>query len=239
VALPPRERYLRWSGLFTDAEAQAICQPALLQDVRGTARGVVDARVEECLSWGIREPAALMMAADTVHVLADDLLVKMDIATMAASVEGRSPLLDHVLVEYAASLPDRVRASAFQTKPILRGLAREWLPPDLARAPKRGFEVPMASWLRNELRPFLRDTLLASDAHLNALVRPEAVARLVGEHLTERRDHASRLWALLFLESWLRSPAWTSPSKPRPSSASTGRSSLTPSVPRRGADSKR
>ena len=207
VALAPRERYLRWSGLFTDADARALCQPTLLQAVEERARDVVDARVEQCLSWGTREPAALMMAVDTTHVLPDDLLVKMDIATMAHSVEARSPLLDHVLVELAAGLPDRTRASAFQTKPLLRELARQWLPPEVARAPKRGFEVPMAGWLRNELRPFLRETLLAPDARLASLVRPAAVERLVSEHLAERRDHASRLWALLFLECWLRSPS--------------------------------
>ncbi|MBA2448052.1 MAG: asparagine synthase (glutamine-hydrolyzing), partial [Chloroflexi bacterium] len=203
VALAPRERYLRWSGLFTDAEARQLCQPELVEGVEQSARAVVDARVEQCLAWGVREPAALMMAVDATHVLPDDFLVKMDIATMASSVEGRSPLLDHVLVEYAASLPDRTRASAFQTKPLLRELAREWLPPQISRAPKRGFEVPMAAWLRHELRPFLRETLLTPDARLNALVRPEVVRRLVAEHDAERRDHASRLWALLFLECWL------------------------------------
>jgi asparagine synthase (glutamine-hydrolysing) len=205
VALPPRERYIRWSGLFTDADAAALCQPDFLADVTEQARAVVDARVEHCIRWGIRQPAALMMAADSVHVLPDDLLVKMDIATMASSVEARSPFLDHVLVEFAISLPDRLRASAFQTKPLLRELAREWLPPAITRAPKRGFEVPMASWMRHEFRDLLHDALLAPDARTRAIARPEAVRRLVGEHLAERRDHAMRLWALLVLEWWLRS----------------------------------
>jgi asparagine synthase (glutamine-hydrolysing) len=147
-------------------------------------------------------------------VLADDFLVKMDIATMASSLEGRSPFLDHVLVEHAIGLPDRVRASAFQTKPILREIAREWLPTPVVKAPKRGFEVPMASWLRNELRPFLVDRLLSPDTRLNAMVRPEAVTRMVDEHLGERRDHGSRLWALLFLECWLRAtPIAASPAR--------------------------
>ncbi len=205
VALAPRERYLRWSGLFTDADARAICQPSLLGQVEEPARDVVDARVEQCLAWGVQEPAALMMAVDATHVLPDDLLVKMDMATMAHSVEGRSPLLDHVLVEFAAGLPDRTRASAFQTKPLLREVARGWLPAAVARAPKRGFEVPMAGWLRRELRPFVRECLLASDARIAAVVRPAAIEHLVDEHLAKRRDHASRLWALLFLECWLRS----------------------------------
>ncbi len=204
VALPPRERYIRWSGLFTDSEARGLCQPELLESVTETGLGVVDAKIEQCLAWGVHEPAALMMAVDTLHVLPDDLLVKMDIATMASSVEARSPLLDHVLVEFAAGLPDETRASAFQTKPLLRELARRWLSPEIARAPKRGFEVPMASWLRNELRPFLTETLLAPDARVSAFVRPAAIRRLASEHLEERREHASRLWALLFLECWLQ-----------------------------------
>jgi asparagine synthase (glutamine-hydrolysing) len=206
VALPPRERYVRWSGLFTDNDARAICRPEFLHGVTQSARAVVDARLEACLASGIREPAALMMAADATHVLPDDFLVKMDVATMAGSLEGRSPFLDHVLVEHAVSLPDRVRASAFQTKPILREIAKEWLPAPVVKAPKRGFEVPMASWLRRELRPFMQERLLASDARIGAIVRPAAVGRLIDEHLGEQRDHASRLWALLVLESWLRSP---------------------------------
>ncbi|MCC6176005.1 MAG: asparagine synthase (glutamine-hydrolyzing) [Chloroflexi bacterium] len=205
VALPPRERYLRWSGLFTDADAEGLCQPEFLGRVTERAREVVDARIEACLAWGIGEPAALMMAADSIHVLPDDLLVKMDVATMAHSVEARSPFLDHVLVELAVSLPDRVRASAFQTKPLLRELAKAWLPPPVVKAPKRGFEVPMASWLRAELRGVLRDALLAPDARLRVIARPAALERLVGEHLSEQRDHAMRLWALLMLEWWLRS----------------------------------
>ena len=205
MALPPRERYLRWSGLFTDADAAALCQPDFLGTVRQQARGVVDARVEQCLAWGIREPAALMMAADATHVLVDDFLVKMDIATMANSLEGRSPFIDHELVELAVSLPDRLRASAFQTKPLLRELARERLPSALVKAPKRGFEVPMASWLRHELRGLLQEALLAPDARIQAIVRPAEAQRLVREHLSEQRDHAMRLWALLNLEWWLRS----------------------------------
>ncbi|MGE3910500.1 MAG: asparagine synthase (glutamine-hydrolyzing) [Chloroflexota bacterium] len=205
MALPPRERYIRWSGLFTDADAASLCQPEFLGGVTEQARVLVDARVEACIAGGIREPAALMMAADATHVLPDDFLVKMDIATMANSLEARSPFIDHVLVELAVSLPDRLRASAFQTKPLLRELARERLPAALVKAPKRGFEVPMASWIRNELRGLVQDALLASDARYRSIVRPDAVRQLIVEHMSERRDHAMRLWALLNLEWWLRS----------------------------------
>jgi asparagine synthase (glutamine-hydrolysing) len=204
MTLPPRERYLRWSGLFTDAEARELCQPEMVRAVTESAREVVDARIDQCRTWGIEEPAALMMATDATHVLPDDFLVKMDIATMANSVEARSPFLDHVLVEFASSLPDRVRASAFQTKPILRDLARDWLPAEVASAPKRGFEVPMAVWLRGELRPTVQDMLLGGDARLHQLVRPGVVRRLAFEHQAGQRDHASRLWALLILKAWLR-----------------------------------
>ncbi|MFN8522876.1 MAG: asparagine synthase (glutamine-hydrolyzing) [Chloroflexota bacterium] len=204
VKMPPRERYLRWSGLLTDADAADLIQPSLARELEESAGDVVDTRVEQCLSWGYREPAALMMACDTTHVLVDDFLVKMDIATMAASVEGRSPFLDHVLVEYASSLPDGVRASAFQTKPILREIAKDWLPAEITKAPKRGFEVPMARWLRTELRPVAQASILAPDARIREYVRPKAVARMWDDHLAERRDHAMRLWSLLVLEWWLR-----------------------------------
>jgi asparagine synthase (glutamine-hydrolysing) len=203
VGLPPRDRYIRWSGLLTDGDARALAQPWFLRDVDESAGALVKKRVDACHSWGIHEPAALMMATDTTHVLPDDLLVKMDIATMAASVEGRSPFLDHVLVEFAAGLPDRIRASAFQTKPILRAVARSWLPPEIVNAPKRGFEVPMASWLRNELRPYAEARLLDERSPLREWVQPAAVKRQWTEHSTEQRDHAMRLWSLLFLDRWL------------------------------------
>ena len=205
MALPPRERYIRWSGLFTDADAGDLCQPEFLRGVTEQASSVVDARVDACIAGGIHEPAALMMAVDATHVLVDDFLVKMDIATMANSLEARSPFIDHVLVELAVSLPDKLRASAFQTKPLLRELARERLPAALVKAPKRGFEVPMASWIRNELRGLVQDALLSSDARSRAIVRQDTVRQLVVEHMSERRDHAMRLWALLNLEWWLRS----------------------------------
>ena len=175
----PRERYIRWSGLFTDADASRAL-PAGLPGRRHRAgpRAWWTRASSQCLRWGIREPAALMMAADSTHVLPDDLLVKMDIATMANSLEARSPFLDHVLVEFAVSLPDRLRASAFQTKPLLRELARERLPPagrEGAEARLRGADGLLAA---PRARGLLQEALLSPDARTRAVVRPEAVRQL-------------------------------------------------------------
>jgi asparagine synthase (glutamine-hydrolysing) len=146
----------------------------------------------------------LLQALDFGHFLPDDQLVKMDRATMANSLEARSPFLDQRLVEFSARLPTWMRASPITTKPLLRRIARRWLPSAVASAPKRGFEIPLAQWFRTTLRPSLESSLAGSASALQPLVRAPEVRRLLDEHLTERRDHAWSLWALLVLEHWLR-----------------------------------
>lgn len=92
-----------------------------------------------------------ILQADLLAGLPDCLLVKMDIASMSYGLETRSPLLDHSLIEYVGTLPHSMRVSLTRTKPLLRDIAAELLPREIVRAPKRGFEIPVKKWLRNEL----------------------------------------------------------------------------------------
>ena len=145
------------------------------------------------------------MWIDAQTLLPDDLLVKMDIATMAHGLEARSPLLDHVLFETAAALPDDVKLAGLTTKPILRELARRYLPDDVVTAPKRGFEVPLARWLQDDLRD-LRDELLLDPTGLMAeRFDRTALADLVGRRtgLDEAR-WTRRVWTLMMLAMWDR-----------------------------------
>jgi asparagine synthase (glutamine-hydrolysing) len=131
--------------------------------------------------------------------LAGDLLPKADIASMAHSLELRSPLLDHRVVELGLSLPDSLRMRGRTGKIALRRAFAELLPPEVAGRGKSGFGVPLGRWFRNDLRELTRDTL----RNERGWFRNEEMARLVSEHESGHADHGHRLWCLLMLELWL------------------------------------
>jgi asparagine synthase (glutamine-hydrolysing) len=136
--------------------------------------------------------------------LPGDLLPKSDIASMAHSLELRSPLLDRRVVELGLSLPDSLRWRGRQGKLALRRAFAAELPPEIASRGKSGFGVPLARWFREELRPLARDLLLDDRSRARGWFRPEAVQRLLTEHARGDADHGHRLWTLAMLELWLR-----------------------------------
>lgn len=146
----------------------------------------------------------VMMDVDVNTYLPDDLLVKMDIASMASSLETRSPFLDHELMEFAATLPARVKLQGGRTKAALREAVRGWVPDEVTAAPKRGFNVPVAEWLRGELAELTRDVLLDRGATDRGYFRPAYVRRLIDRHLARLDDHSQALWTLLVFELWHR-----------------------------------
>jgi len=148
-------------------------------------------------------PLDSMLGFDFLTILPNDLLVKMDIATMAHSLEARSPMLDHELIELAATLPESLKLSGFSTKPLLRSLAAKYLPEEVCRAPKRGFEAPVTRWLKEELHDMVTDTILSQ----RGLIR-ELLDRTVVEGLLENRSGldparwSRRVWLLFMLGLW-------------------------------------
>jgi asparagine synthase (glutamine-hydrolysing) len=136
--------------------------------------------------------------------LPDDLLAKMDVATMAHALEARSPLLDHAFMELAAALPSHLKMKGTESKRIFKDAVREWLPAGTADRPKWGFEVPVASWLRTHLRNLAADVLLDPRTVDRGLFREQAVRSLIDDHLAGVKDHSYRLWCLLHLELWFR-----------------------------------
>jgi asparagine synthase (glutamine-hydrolysing) len=150
-----------------------------------------------------------LMRADRRVLLAWDLLPKMDIATMAHSLEARSPLLDSELVGFAAAIPPDLVVGRRQTKPLLRALARRHLPAEVVSAPKRGFEVPVDRWLDGPLRPLVEATVLAADARLSAFGDLGAVRRVYNGADDLASNRAQLAWALLMVELFLREgEAW-------------------------------
>jgi len=140
---------------------------------------------------------------DLMTYLPDDLLVKTDMASMASSLEIRAPMLQHSLAEIGLSLPLALKASTRFGKVAVRKAFSDMLPPAIITKRKRGFAVPLDRWLREDLLETMKDTLFDSGVERLGIIRPEAVAGLVNDHLSGRGDHRHRLWALLVLTRWL------------------------------------
>jgi len=142
--------------------------------------------------------------ADIHTYLPDDLLVKVDIASMAHSLEARSPLLDHVFMEWAACIPPRQKIANGETKAVFKAAMEPYLPREVLYRPKMGFGVPIDHWLKEELREFAYDTLLSVPATQRGLLKPNYVKTLLDEHTQGVRLHHTRLWGMLMLELWFR-----------------------------------
>lgn len=142
--------------------------------------------------------------ADIRSYLLDDILVKLDRMTMAASIEGRAPLLDHRVLEFAVRLPVHLRIRHGRGKHLLREVARRWLPPDVLDKPKQGFAIPLPEWFRTSLGAMAGDVFASRAFRERGWVQPGVVDGLLAEHRAGRADHAEPLWQVLVLELWAR-----------------------------------
>jgi asparagine synthase (glutamine-hydrolysing) len=161
-------------------------------------------RMVESAEQAGSDPVDRALWTDTQMYLPDTLLVKVDIAAMSVSLEGRSPLLDTNVMEFAASLPRTWKVTARQTKKILKEAHEGILPHDVLYRRKMGFSVPIKHWLRSELYSYTRDILLDPASIRRGYFRRDVVERLLEDHRAGRRNNATRLWALLMLEHWHR-----------------------------------
>jgi asparagine synthase (glutamine-hydrolysing) len=152
-----------------------------------------------------------VLYADLHTYLPEDMLVKVDRATMAMSLEARSPLLDQRFVEFAANLPGERKLRRAASKVLLREVASRLLPTEVLRRPKMGFQVPVAQWFRGELRSLFVEAALAPDAASRDVIDTRVSERLLNEHMTGSANHGHRLWLLLILELWCRT--WLRPSQ--------------------------
>ena len=143
-----------------------------------------------------------MMATDGVTYLPDDILTKVDRASMAVSLEVRAPFLDHRVVEFAWRLPLQWKVRANATKLILRAILEEYLPRNLTERPKMGFGVPIDEWLRGPLRGWAEELLEPGRLAEEGLLQPEPILRRWREHLSGRRNWAHALWVILMFQAW-------------------------------------
>jgi len=170
--------------------------------------------LEPHLARAPREPLARALYLDFKTWLADDGLVKVDRMSMAHALEVRCPLLDHRIIEMAARLPARLKMAGGRTKILLRRVAERRLPAEIMARPKRGFAPPISRWLREDLRDFSRDLLLAPDAFGRGLFERREVERLLDDHAAHRLEAGWALWTLLMLEVWGREVARQAPAGP-------------------------
>jgi asparagine synthase (glutamine-hydrolysing) len=146
-----------------------------------------------------------MLHADTVAYLPDDILVKVDRASMAASLETRIPLLDHRVVELAWRVPDQMKLRDGRGKWILRKLLDRYVPREIVDRPKQGFAVPIRDWLRDELRPWGEDLLARDALERQGFLDPDAIRQRWDEHQSGRRNWHFQLWTALMFQQWLQS----------------------------------
>jgi asparagine synthase (glutamine-hydrolysing) len=212
IGQEPVGRYLRWICMFDEpARLSLYAEPWIdaLADA-GTARpGEADpasvlSRAFEAAAD--RDPVTRAIVADLLTYLPGDLLVKVDMASMAHSLECRGPFLDHRVVELAVSLPveRKLRLRGGRSKVVLKQAFADLIPKPIMNRPKMGFGVPIDRWFRGPLKDELRSVLLDPVSTNRGLFRPEAVASLIDEHIQGKRDHAYKLWGLLMLELWFR-----------------------------------
>jgi len=144
-----------------------------------------------------------MMACDTVTYLPDDILVKVDRASMAAGLETRIPFLDHRVVEFAWRLPLSMKIRSGEGKRVLRRLLSRYVPAKLFERPKAGFAVPIDGWLRGPLREWAGDQLAASRLKRDGYLSADAVSKLWASHRSGRHDRSHEIWAILMFQAWL------------------------------------
>jgi asparagine synthase (glutamine-hydrolysing) len=197
----PAERHQIWFGMFSPAELDQLfsseCKgpaPASSVIFAPLARVLEGARFDGML--------AEMLYLDFRLYLEDNLLVKIDRASMACSLELRTPYLDHRLVQFAAALPSALKVRHWQLKYIFKKAVEKWLPQQIVYRQKRGFSVPIASWMRGGLRMLLDETLEEEKLKRDGLFDSGFVRRLLREHWSGKADHRKTLWTLLCFQLW-------------------------------------
>jgi asparagine synthase (glutamine-hydrolysing) len=182
-----------WLGSFTPEE-----QRALLKDI-SAIDNFSDITNRSCLA---SDPINRLTYFYCKFYLQDDILTKVDRASMACSLEVRAPFLDYTFVEFANSIPSHLKLRGMTTKYILKKAMAAKLPPEIVNRGKKGFGIPVAKWFRNELREFVAETFSESRIRQQGIFNEREISRLWQEHQSGRRDNRKQLWTLFMFQLW-------------------------------------
>ncbi|HEY7652061.1 MAG TPA: asparagine synthase (glutamine-hydrolyzing) [Methylomirabilota bacterium] len=214
LSLEPDAAYFHDMSLFTPEDKAGLLSAGFRRDLAGyTPLAKFRAHFDRVRGL---DPLSRILYVDLKTYLPNDILVKMDRMAMANSLEVRSPLLDHKVIEFAATLPSDLKYRNGISKYLLKRYAAQRAPASAIYRPKMGFSIPVAHWLRGELRATAEDLLLSDRAMGRGYFDPEHVRAMWGRHQARRRNHSHHLWALMMLELWHRlfvdrSPTATAP----------------------------
>lgn len=202
ASLPKTERYFRWMSTFNRESKKELYTSEFSNLVsEQNTSSFLDKWFDHSNGSGILGTTLL---TDQMTYLPNDLLVKVDIASMANSLEARSPFLDHKVIEFAAKLPANLHIKRFETKYLLKKVAARLVPQNVVYRRKMGFGVPVGNWFRGEMKDFLRDILLSEKSLKRGIAKREVIERYVNEHTNAQSDHAFQIWTLLMLELWFQ-----------------------------------
>jgi asparagine synthase (glutamine-hydrolysing) len=196
------ERITNWFPLFNRDQKAQLLSDGFRQQAGGvSADQIFAARLAKT---DAKDTLSRMLYVDTKLWLPDDLLARGDKTSMAASLEARVPLLDHKLVEFAATVPPDLKVKGLTRKYLLKKVSAKLLPTEIIERKKQGFPIPIAHWFRNEARSFVHDLLADETVKRRGLFNPEYVARLLNDHDSGFADHSFLIWGLLNVELWYR-----------------------------------
>lgn len=202
ASLPKVERYFRWVSAIDRGSKEELYTLDFRENIKSfDAADFLGRWFSRANGSGILDTTLL---TDQMTYLPNDLLVKVDIASMANSLEARSPFLDHHVIEFAASLPENLKMRSAETKSLLKKVAARLVPKEAVYRRKMGFGVPVGKWFRSSMKDFVQSILLSEKSLSRGIFKSEVLQRYTDEHISGKRDHTYQIWTLLMLELWFQ-----------------------------------
>jgi asparagine synthase (glutamine-hydrolysing) len=201
IEYPDGVRNSVWLGSFSFSENEKVLSPEF--NAEFNQNRLVEEIVFHEREYPYNDQTTKLQYLDMRLYLQEAILVKVDRASMASSLEVRAPFLDHKLVEFVMGLPSALKLKGFTSKYILKKAMKGWLPDEVINRPKKGFGVPIAKWVKGPLQELFRDLLSSGRIGQERFLNPGFVTRLLQDHLSDKKDNRKQLWTLLVWELWV------------------------------------
>jgi asparagine synthase (glutamine-hydrolysing) len=196
---PPALRNARWHSIFTDTDKARLYSDRMKGEVKKNGVAYLQKVFENANADNVMDRAYY---TDINAYLPECVLVKMDVASMANSLEARSPFLDHKVMEFSASLPSSWKVHGLTTKYILKKAFKDFLPGPIVNRCKMGFGIPLGKWFRDEWKDIFRGIVLSEKALQRGYFNKATLENIYNDHVEGKKDYGYRMWVLLMLELW-------------------------------------